>query len=308
MPTKTVTVEAPTEEGVRIDRYVADVLGLFSRSQTKVRNLEAAVNGRPARLSHRVRSGDRLTLSYTEPQPTSVRPEPVELHILYEDHHVVVVDKPVGMVVHPAKGNYSGTLVQGLLWHLGARDEDIGPVGRPGVVHRLDKDTSGVIILAKNPDVQRFLARQFKERSTGKRYLAIVKGTPKRTEGQIDGFIARDPRNRKRFALDGERGKWSETHYRVLRCWGGFAFVSLYPKTGRTHQLRVHLASIGHPILGDPVYARRDSLFPGVDLMLHAYRLEIALPANGDECVFRSPLPERFKRVLRELSTKTRGA
>lgn len=304
MPTKTVTVETATEAGVRIDRYVADVLGLFSRSQTRVRNLQAAVNGRSARLSHRVRSGDRLTLSYTEPQSTSVRPEPVTLAVLYEDDEVVVVDKPVGMVVHPAKGNYSGTLVQGLLWHLGARDEEIGPVGRPGVVHRLDKDTSGVIILAKNPEVQRRLALQFKERSTGKRYLAVVKGTPSREEGRIEGFIARDRRNRKRFALSAH-GKWSETNYRVLWRQDGFAFLSLYPKTGRTHQLRVHLASIGHPILGDPVYARRDSRFPDVKLMLHAYRLEIQLPASRQKRVFRAPLPERFKRVLTELAHGT---
>jgi 23S rRNA pseudouridine1911/1915/1917 synthase len=306
VPTHTVRVTDDAAGGMRVDRYVADVLGLFSRSQAKVRNLEATVNGSPVRLSHRLKPGDRLSVAYTEPERTDVRPEPVDLSVVYEDSNVVVLNKPCGMVVHPAKGNYSGTLVQGLLWYLGRCDDRIGPSGRPGVVHRLDKDTSGVIVTAKHPEAQEYLAAQFKNRTARKTYLAIVKGSIARRTGRISGYLARDAHNRKRFALTQGAGRWSETEYRVLSVYGAYSFLALAPKTGRTHQLRVHLQSMGHPVLGDPIYARRDDLFPDVPLLLHAYRLRVELPGEGESRTFRAPLPERFTRVLRELARRYR--
>lgn len=301
-------VDDPNHEGMRTDRYVSEVLGLFSRSQIPLRDLRVETGGAPSKLSRRVHLGDRLQIHYSEPRPTTVQPEPMQLSILYEDDRVIVVDKPAGTVVHPAKGNYSGTLVQGLMHHIQSLSTRFGDSVRPGVVHRLDKDTSGVIIAAKDPEAQRYLADQFKRRATDKRYLAIAKGRVAAGRGHIEGFIARDPHHRKRFRLSKERGKPSATEYRVLARFDGYTFLSLQPETGRTHQLRVHLAHLGHPILGDPVYSRRDQLFPESGLMLHAYRLRIALPPDDTEHCFRAPLPDRFKRILAQLSKPARGS
>lgn len=291
--------------GMRIDRYLAEVLSLLPRSQVRQRAVRLTVNGKPAKLSHRLRTGEELSFELAPPPPSTVNPEPVALSILFEDDNVIVIDKPAGMVVHPGHGNYHGTLVQGLLHHvagLGDRFAGTPSEFRPGIVHRLDKDTSGVIIAAKNPATLEFLAAQFRTRRAGKLYLAVLKCTPSPPSGEVGGFIRRDPRNRKRFAYSEQTGKRARTIYRVTRTLGSRCLAELRPKTGRTHQLRVHMHYLGCPIVGDPLYGRG----AGPDdtgLMLHARRLRIRIPdgtPRGARREFIARLPERFIGVLRD--------
>jgi len=287
--------------GMRVDRFVADQMDLFSRSQFHQHDVSIFVNNKIVKPSRLLRSGDLVRVTYRETTPPSVEPEAIDLDILYEDDDVVVVNKPQGMVVHPAAGNWSGTLVQGLMHHvIGLADGSESL--RPGIVHRLDKDTSGVIITAKTPESQEYLSEQFRGRSLEKTYLAIVRGTPPQSKGEIATGIIRDPRNRKRFTAVARGGKPAITGYRVLKRVSGYAFLIVHPMTGRTHQIRVHMRHIGCPILGDPVYARADRTFPDVGLMLHAYKLAIRLPGSGEKHRFSAPLPERFRLVLRSFA------
>lgn len=293
------TVTEPNAEGMRADLYVSHVLGICSRSQLPYYNLTVKINGSPAKLSKKVKEGDRLTVSYAEPEPPEISPEDIPLDILYEDDNVIVVNKPRGMVVHPAKGNYSGTLVQGLMHYCKdlAKNFDSETV-RPGIVHRLDKDTTGVVITAKNSAAHEALARQFRNRKTKKRYLAVVKGRPPEQDGRIEKNIERDRTHRKRFMVTRHGGKRGVTRYRIRRIYDGYSLLMLSPFTGRTHQLRVHMSWIGCPILGDPVYARRDKRFPDAPLMLHARSLAVTLPGETEPRRFSAPVPEDFKEVL----------
>lgn len=287
---------------MRVDRFVAECWKILNRSQLKARDVRIAVNGKPAKPSRPVLPGDLVELRWTEEAPRGIEPESIPLDILFENDRVLVVDKPQGMVTHPGAGNWSGTLANAVLGYLGegqaarfapadgARPE----VQRPGIVHRLDKDTSGVIILAKDPEALEALALQFRDRRARKQYLAIVKGELPAPKGSIDTLIARDPRNRKLFAVSVRGGKRALTLYSVLARKQGYCLVSLRPRTGRTHQLRVHMRHLGHPILGDPLYAKTDPRFPRASLMLHAYRLKITLPGETEPRVFRAPLPGRF--------------
>lgn len=285
--------------GTRADRYIAEVLALFPRSQISHRDVTIMVNGKAARFSYRLREGDRFTVRYAAPQASRVEPEAMNLDIIFEDERVVVLNKPAGVVVHPGAGNWSGTLAQGLLHHVRSLASEFRGTERPGIVHRLDKETSGVIIAAKDPDALAYLSRQFKERTTRKEYLALVKGQLPRSEGTIDAPIARDLRNRKRFTVvTPPAGKAAVTEYLVRRHYTAHSFVALRPRTGRTHQLRVHMASLGTPIVGDPVYARRDALLPEAPMMLHAYRLSVELP-DGQRREFVAPPPEAFRDALR---------
>ena len=293
--------------GMRVDRFVAHEMDLFSRSQFRQHGVAISVNDKMAKPSRLLRSGDLVRVTYHDTVEPSVEPEAIDLDILYEDDDVVVVNKPQGMVVHPAAGHWSGTLAQGLMHYvsgLGDGSESL----RPGIVHRLDKDTSGVLITAKTVESQEYLSEQFRGRSLEKFYLAIVRGTPPRSKGQISTHIIRDPRNRKRFTAVDQGGKPSITEYRVLKRFAGYSFLVLHPMTGRTHQLRVHMRYVRCPILGDPVYSRADRTFPDVGLMLHAYRLTIRLPGTGKEHTFTAPLPERFRQVLRACADPPLGA
>jgi 23S rRNA pseudouridine1911/1915/1917 synthase len=305
---------------LRLDVYAASVLGLLTRSQIKSRNLTAIVNGKAARLSHPVKAGDRIALSWDERPPPELPPENIPLSVIYEDEQCVVLNKAQGMVVHPGAGNYRGTLVNALLWRRmeaggespGAEHgdrpctehEDRSLRERPFIVHRLDKDTSGIIIAAYTEDALRFLSGQFKCRSVKKTYAAIVAGTPPQERGLIDTILCRDPRNRKTFMVpktaSGGRGKRAITRYRLIRSavsgGGVYSLLLVRPRTGRTHQLRVHLRHAGCPILGDPLYHKKDPRFPNATLMLHALSLEITLP-NGERRTFKAPLPERFSLV-----------
>jgi 23S rRNA pseudouridine1911/1915/1917 synthase len=304
--TSELSVEDPRHAGWRVDRFLAERLELFSRSQGKQRIVSIAVNGRPAKPSRRLALGDRVALTYRPPAPSELLPEEIPLDVLYEDRSVIVLDKPQGLVVHPACGHQSGTLVNALLWHFdGLRASFGGADPRPGIVHRLDKDTSGVMIAAKDAAAHDWLAAQFKERRVSKLYLAIVHGAPRLDEGRVETRITRDPRSRKRFAVSEAQGKQAVTRYRVLRKVGDFAVVLFRPRTGRTHQIRVHARHLGCPIVGDPVYGRRT---PGEwTLMLHAFRLRLVLPGEAEPRTFTAPVPDRFRAFLRSLTPRTPG-
>lgn len=305
-----LTVDDEEHVGMRVDRYVADVLGLLSRSQLKRRDAEISINGRPVKLSRSISLGDRLDISLPPVEAISLDPEPMDLEIIYEDERMLAINKPAGLVVHPGNGHPRHTLVHGVLAHLRGTPEELGGEAiRPGIVHRLDKDTSGVIVVAKDPEAHEELSRQFHDRETGKLYLAVVHGRLSPPRGELRGTILRDPDNRKRFTFHRDEGgstgpgKYSHSSYVETRRWGNYGVVALTPHTGRTHQLRVHMRSLGAPILGDPVYARRDSRFPEVRLMLHAYRLRIRPPGQVATMTLRAPIPADFRDLLCRISS-----
>jgi 23S rRNA pseudouridine1911/1915/1917 synthase len=307
-------VDLASDAGMRLDVFVAERLGLFSRSQARARIVRVLVNGVESRLARRVKVGDSLTVVYADPPSSDLVAQEIALPILFENNDVVVLDKPQGLVVHPGSGNASGTLVNGLLFlYKGFSDGFDAGTLRPGIVHRLDKETSGVIIVAKNVRAHEYLAGQFRDRSVRKRYMAIVQGALPVGAGRIEARLGRDPHERKRFRCVTEGGRVAITRYRTLEVFGSgrsaHSLVLLFPKTGRTHQLRVHMRHISTPIVGDAVYGHRDSLFPDATLMLHARSLRITLPGEQEPRVFVAPVPERFRQMLDVLqsSSPSRG-
>ncbi|MDR1636234.1 MAG: RluA family pseudouridine synthase [Treponema sp.] len=322
MPSYQGTVEA--EAGaLRLDRYISEGLGLLSRSQVKIRSLEARLNGRPVKLSRMVKTGDRLDLLWKDPETPDLVPQDIPLKVIFENRRVIVVDKAQGMVVHPGAGNYRGTLVNALLFRrlqgegsaapIRAAESPFVPAGegasagawpRPGIVHRLDKDTSGVMIAAWDDQALAFLSEQFKTRKVRKTYAAIVRGVPPVAAGRVETLISRDSRDRKRFAVSSGKGKYALTLYRLVRSWGTHSLLLLRPRTGRTHQIRVHLRYLGFPIAGDPLYGGGDSLFPDISLMLHAKSLALTLPGEENRRIFKSPLPARFKVMIARLNRR----
>jgi 23S rRNA pseudouridine1911/1915/1917 synthase len=306
---------------MRVDRYAAENLALMSRSQMKMRCFKVFCNGREVRLSRLIRAGDRLEFSWTESESPAFLPEDLPLDILYEDENVLVINKAQGMIVHPGAGVFGGTLANAVLFRQLKRGEmyGCGALGgalggaqagaaealRPGIVHRLDKDTSGVIIAAYDERTLAFLAEQFKARKVKKCYAAIVQGIPKDKEGSIETFISRDSRNRKIFTVSDTPGKHAFTWYKAIRSWAvkgtAYTLLLIRPGTGRTHQIRVHMRFLGHPVLGDPLYGTDDSLFQGLSLMLHSKSLTIRLPDADEEVRFSTPLPVRFRGVIRRL-------
>ena len=310
MPSFSHTVTEVIPNGLRLDRYIAENLRLLSRSQIKARKLSASVNGKAVKISRTIKNGDTLELFWQEEQPLTIIPENIPLDIIYEDDRAVVINKPQGMVVHPGAGNRCGTLANALCYRrLNAQrltdrfsggEDNLSGI-RPGIVHRLDKETSGVIIAAYDDTALAFLADQFKSRKTKKTYIAIVNGIPKEKKGRIETFIARDPHDRKRFAV-APKGKQAVTRYSVIKTWPTHSLLLLRPKTGRTHQLRVHLRYLGHPIAGDPLYGFSDTVFPKASLMLHSKKLIITLPGENTERIFKAPLPDRFREMIRYLN------
>jgi len=314
MPCLSHVIEENISSSLRLDRYVSEILNLLSRSQIKARNLKANVNGKEVKLSRLVKRGDCLELVWEESSPVNIIPEDIPLDIIYEDERCIVVNKTQNMVVHPGAGNRQGTLANALYFKRLKRNgrEDDGSLKgehscmlRPGIVHRLDKETSGTIIAAFNDETLAFLAEQFKTRKVQKNYIAIVQGAPKEIKGRIETFIARDPKDRKRFTVSAA-GKNALTFYKVIKSWrvskeNSYSLLLLRPRTGRTHQLRIHLRYIGNPILGDPVYGSADKLFPDASLMLHSKSLAIIIPGEKEERVFSSPVPNRFAAVMEKL-------
>lgn len=283
--------------GERLDVFVARHCPGVSRSQAQrlIRELEVTVNGRSARPSLLVEAGDHVEVRVPPPQPIEAEPQPLPLRIIHEDADIIVVDKPAGMAVHPGAGRARNTLVNALLAH----SPDLSGIGgklRPGIVHRLDRDTSGLLLVAKNDLAHEGLSRQLKERQVEKGYLALVKGDVEPPEGVIEGAIGRDPRNRKRMAIVAG-GREAITRYRKRERIGGYTLLEVAPSTGRTHQIRVHLAAIGHPVVGDAVYGRPSSLI--ARQFLHAYRLAFRHPVDGRRMELESPLPDDLEQALR---------
>jgi 23S rRNA pseudouridine1911/1915/1917 synthase len=301
-------VKNASEAGLRLDVFLTAALGTFTRSQWKARLTAVTVNGARARLSRLMKLGDVVNLTYADPPPMGLVAEDLPLTVLYENDDVLVIDKAQGMVVHPGSGNHTGTLVNALLFRYAGIAEGFGAENsRPGIVHRLDKETSGVMIVAKNTRAHEYLAAQFRDRTVRKRYVALVSGEPPSPEGIIEARLVRDPRNRQRFTCTSAGGRSALTRYKVQKRYEaggkGYALVLLAPRTGRTHQLRVHLRHIGVPILGDPLYGRADPINQNATLMLHARSLTIRLPGEETARIFTAPLPPRFWEAIRTIQS-----
>jgi len=298
---------------VRLDRFLAAQVSELSRSQIQrlINQGMVIVNEAPTKPGHRLRPGDRIILHLPPPAPSQLIPEPVPLQIVYEDADLVVINKPPGMVVHPAPGHPAGTLVNALLAHCPDL-AGIGGVERPGIVHRLDKDTSGLIVVAKNQSAHNNLTRQIKNRAIAKGYLALVYGQPDPPRGTINAPIARDPRHRQRMAVV-PGGREAITHYQVLERLGSYSLLEVRPLTGRTHQIRVHLAFLGHPVVGDLVYGPKRQQTPGPGIkrqFLHAFLLGFRLPSSGEYREFRvdlAPDLEAFLQYLRQRAMAIAG-
>lgn len=303
---------------MRLDVVIAEQATGISRSQAQyaIRQGLVSVNGAPAKPSHKVSTGDVLIVEVPDPIPSTALPENIPLDILYEDDAIVVVNKPTGMVVHPACGNYTGTLVNALLHHCTALS-GIGGVLRPGIVHRLDKGTTGVLVVAKTDAAHHHLSEQFKRHTVTRKYQALVYGVPAQGEGTITSPIGRHKRHRKKMAIRTNRGKIAITHWRLLASFRSVSYLEARLETGRTHQVRVHCASIGHPIVGDDTYGGGGGLntIPDQQLrdhfkkvtrpLLHAGYLQFIHPLTAATMTFEAPLPNDFAHVLQLLKGGT---
>ena len=308
MPSFSCTVKTDIPGGLRLDRYAAEYLKILSRSQIKARKLEARLDGKAVKISRPLKGGEYLELSWVEAENPFLVPEYLPLDIIYEDKRAIVVNKAQGMVVHPGAGNRQGTLANALLYRKLEREGgDLFPTAdspspyaghRPGIVHRLDKDTSGLIIAAWDDEALNFLSEQFKTRKVRKSYAALVHGCPKEARGCIEKRIIRSRKDRKKFTVSDREGRPSLTYYKTIRSYGNISLLLLRPKTGRTHQIRVHLKCLGYPVVGDPLYGRKDPRFPNATLMLHAKRLSIILPGHNEAATFRTQLPDRFLSLI----------
>jgi len=309
-----LVVPAP-RAGERLDRYLAGAQAELSRSrlQALIRDGRVQVNGRAARASLRLKGGDRVCVDFPPQQPSALAPEDIPLAIVYEDESLLVVNKPAGMVVHPGAGVRSGTLAQALLHH-DSRIAAVGGAERPGIVHRLDRDTSGLLVVARRGHAYRALIEAIKNREVKRRYLALVWGGPRVAGGVVDAAIGRDPRRRQRMAVVTRGGKPARTRWRVTERFGVCTALELDLETGRTHQIRVHLEHLGHPVVGDRVYGGRSRMRLRVspaersvteallDMLprqaLHASELELVHPVTGARLRFEAPLPEDFAAAL----------
>ncbi len=291
------------EDGERIDKCLAMLIDSLSRSyiQRLIKDEAVRVNGSPVKGSYRVKQEDQLEFELPEAVEPDIEPEDIPLDILYEDKDVIVVNKPKGMVVHPAAGHYSGTLVNALMFHCGKELSGINGCMRPGIVHRIDMDTTGSVIACKNDMAHNCIAEQLKEHSLTRRYVAICHGVLREDEGTIDRPIGRHPTERKKMAVNERNGKRAVTHYKVLQRFRDYTFIECRLETGRTHQIRVHMASIGHPLLGDEVYSNRKSPYKLQGQTLHAKILGFRHPSTGEYIETEAPLPEYFEHLLKVL-------
>jgi len=294
------------QEDVRIDRYLAESCESLSRSyiQKLLKNGEVLVDGKAVKASYRVCPGDQVLVDIPEAVQPEIQAQDMELDILYEDSDVILVNKPKGMVVHPAAGHLNDTLVNGLMAHCRDQLSGINGVMRPGIVHRIDMDTTGVLIACKNDFAHNQIAAQLKEHSITRKYLAVVHGVIKEDEGTVDAPIGRHPVERKKMSVNEKNGRHAVTHYRVLRRFSGYTYIECQLETGRTHQIRVHMASIGHPLVGDEVYGPRKCPFSLQGQTLHAAVLGFIHPRTGEYLEFWAPLPEYFEKLLKKLENE----
>ena len=311
-----IELKVPSDysQNERLDKFIAASRPDMNRSKLKSGVKCLKVNQKEVKVSQKIKAGDVIYIEWEDNVPQDIEPENLPLDIIYEDENVTVVNKAQGMVTHPASGNWSGTLVNALLYHWGLQEVKAGSGTdpetlkklRPGIVHRLDKDTSGIIITAKNRACEEWLQNQFKLHSLQKEYILITTGHPPYESGIIQTQIIRDPANRQRFkaVTDTDKGKFAKTIYHCIASYGNYSLIRARLKTGRTHQLRVHFKFLGCPILGDPIYNHQDSLFPNATLMLHSKKLKITLPFKNSQSTFITKTPERFIKVEKLLKSR----
>lgn len=295
------------QEGERLDKFLSNIYPDLSRSffQKLIKNQQVLVNGSLQKASYPVNLLDLVTVEIPDAVPISIEPEDIPLDILYEDDDVLIVNKPKGMVVHPSAGHYSGTLVNAVMYHCKDSLSGIGGEIRPGIVHRIDMDTTGALIVCKNDASHAEIAAQIKEHSVNRIYVGIVCGNIKEEEGTIEGAIGRHPTDRKKMAVNEKNGKPAVTHFKVLERLGNYTYTEFKLETGRTHQIRVHMAKIGHPLLGDLLYGSSHCAFKHLQgQTLHARTIGFIHPKTGDYIEFSAPLPEYFEKLLKILQSK----
>lgn len=291
-------------EDQRIDRYLTEMLPEQSRSffQKLIRDGFVMVNHIIVKVNYRLKTGDIIEIDIPDAVPTEIVPENIPLDILYEDEDLLIVNKPKGMVVHPAVGHFTGTLVNAIMYHCQGNLSGINGEIRPGIVHRIDKDTTGSLIICKNDEAHRNIAEQIKEHSVTRRYVGVVAGTFSEESGTVEGAIGRHPNDRKRMTINEKNGKPAVTHYRVLQTLKGASFMEFELETGRTHQIRVHMASISHPLLGDTVYGNSKNPYKLQGQALHARTIGFIHPTTGEYIEVSAPIPEYMTELVRKLS------
>lgn len=293
-------------KGKRLDSYISDNMDKISRSfaQKLIENQQVTINGKNEKASYKVCAGDNIQVDVPEAQDTKLKAQDIPVDVVYEDKDIIVVNKPKGMVVHPANGNPDGTLVNAILAMCKDSLSGIGGEIRPGIVHRLDKDTSGLLIIAKNDEAHVKMSKQIQDRLVTKKYIALIRGVVKDDEATIDMPIARSKVDRKKMAVDKD-GKQAVTHFKVIKRYRGYTLLEIKIDTGRTHQIRVHMAKIGYPVVGDMVYSNGKNEFGIEGQMLHAKSLEFSHPITGKKMHLEAPLPEYFTKVLEELDSRS---
>ena len=307
MKMESFEVEAE-QEGERLDKFLSIIYPEFSRAffQKLIKSKQVSVNETPQKASYCVKIDDIVTVEIPDAVETTIEPENIPLDILYEDDDVLIVNKPKGMVVHPSAGHYSGTLVNAIMYHCKDTLSGINGEIRPGIVHRIDMDTTGSLIVCKNDEAHVNIAQQIKEHSVNRIYVGIVCGNVKEDSGTVEGAIGRHPIERKKMAINEKNGKPAITHYKVLERFKNYTYMQFKLETGRTHQIRVHMASIGHPLLGDILYSSGRSPFKHLQgQCLHAKTIGFIHPKTGEYMEYSAPLPEYFEKLLCLLKSNT---
>ena len=296
---------APEYEEERLDKVLAVIYPEQSRTffQKLIKDQRVTMDGQPLKANYRVKAEDLIQVIIPPAESIQILPENIPLDILYEDSELLVVNKPKNMVVHPSIGHYTGTLVNGVMYHCQNELSGINGVIRPGIVHRIDKDTTGSLIICKTDQAHLSIAQQIKEHSCNRKYRGIVIGNIADDEGRIEGSIGRDPKDRKKMAINEKNGKAAVTHFKVLERFGNYTYMEFVLETGRTHQIRVHMASMGHPLLGDQVYGPQKCKFHLQGQTLHAMTIGFRHPKTGAYIEVEAPLPEYFEALLKKLRT-----
>ena len=295
--------EIQENQQMRLDKYLAEQFPEQTRSylQKLIKEGQVLVNGKTVKSGYQLSKGDEVSVTIPEPKELDVEPQKMDLDIVYEDEDVILINKPKGMVVHPAPGHTTDTLVNGLLYHCKDNLSGINGVARPGIVHRIDRDTTGILIVCKNDMSHNSIAAQLKEHSINRRYRALVHGNLKEDTGTVEGPIGRHPVDRKKMAINERNGKPAVTHFTVLERFGNYTLIECKLETGRTHQIRVHMTSIGHPLVGDEVYGPAKCPFKLQGQCLHAMVLGFVHPRTGEYMEFSADLPEYFEELLKKL-------
>ncbi len=302
----------PEEVGKRLDSFLSEKIEGYSRTymQKLIDEGHCKVGGKNVKSNFKLRTGDKVEAVIPDPVPLEIEPEKIELDIVYEDDDIIIINKPQGMVVHPAHGNYSGTVVNALLEHCGSLSDynsltGINGVMRPGIVHRIDKDTSGIIVVAKTNEAHLSLSEQLKEHTITRKYVALLEGRLKNDNGRVETLIGRNPKDRKQMAVVTTNGKKAITHYRVLERFENNTLIEAVLETGRTHQIRVHMSALGHPVVGDTVYGYKKQRFDTKGQLLHARVLGFIHPTRKEYVEFEAPIPDYFEKILKALWSKS---